>query len=290
MTEKSADNTETISTSTELKEEHPEKPEVEPKNQETQADQKDSKPKEKSKSKSPSKSKSKSPSKKRNYLKLGNRNKTKTDKNHHQKVSRRRVRRPFRRGFKTNYYPKRRLQRAQNAYRRTYSKQRNGGFRRHTKNRPFHFKPRRNLRLRKVFVGGLPRSMKSRTLFNLFRFEGRLLSARIIYDKLGYSRGFGILEFANPRDSWKVIRKWNETFYNGFKIKVAYKKRFRRGGKKQQKRNNGYRKTSNSGNMGERKGSFGKSLNGNGRRWNYKGNGNQLGNRGFRKGSLKARN
>ena len=85
---------------------------------------------------------------------------------------------------------------------------------------------RRNLRLRKVFVGGLPYTVNNRELYNLFRIEGRLLNWRVVYNRYnGLSRGWGDLEFVNPRDAWRAIRKWDGTTYKGLILRVEYKKR-----------------------------------------------------------------
>ena len=84
---------------------------------------------------------------------------------------------------------------------------------------------RRNLRLRKIFVGGLPYSVNNRELYNLFRIEGRLLNWRVVYNRYnGLSRGWGDLEFVNPRDAWRAIRKWDGTTYKGLILRVEYKK------------------------------------------------------------------
>lgn len=164
------------------------------------------------------------------------------------------------------------------------------------------FKPiRRYLRLRKLFVSRIPRSVDDRKFFNLFRYEGRLLSAKIIYDKLGYSKGFGILEFANPRDAWKVIKKCNDNYFRGFRLKVQYKKKwikkgwrkFNRGGsrgnsKRFQKNGNFGGMGGNNGgtqimqNMRGRKGSF-NSRQINGRKWNRGNRNNQAMRGGIRK-------
>ena len=93
--------------------------------------------------------------------------------------------------------------------------------------RRFYQRRRRNT-LRRIFVGGLPRFVNNRQLYNLFRNEGRILSYRISYDRFGYSRGWGEIEFLNPRDAWKSIRKWNNTTYRGSLIRVEYKRRQRR--------------------------------------------------------------
>ena len=83
----------------------------------------------------------------------------------------------------------------------------------------------RRFGLRKLFVGGLPRSVNNRVLYNLFKREGRLIGCRIAYDRMGYSKGWGDLEYANPRDAWKVIRKWNNTEQRGKRLRVEYKRR-----------------------------------------------------------------
>ena len=96
--------------------------------------------------------------------------------------------------------------------------------------RRFVFKPRTrmNLRLRKLFIGGLHKSINNRKLYNLFRQEGRILGWKVFYDRNGYSRGFGVLEFDRPRDAWKTIQKWNNTPYMGYNLRIEYKNNLRR--------------------------------------------------------------
>lgn len=114
-----------------------------------------------------------------------------------------------------------RLQRAQAAVRNKRGT-RGGRFRR------FNNFRRRNLRLRKVFVGGLPNYVDNRRLYGLFRPDGVIIGCRVIYNRLGISRGFGELEFANPRAAWRVIKRWNNTTYQGKTLRVEYKRRRRR--------------------------------------------------------------
>lgn len=96
--------------------------------------------------------------------------------------------------------------------------------------RRFVFRPRTrmNLRLRKLFIGGLHKSINNRKLYNLFRQEGRILGWKVFYDRNGYSRGFGVLEFDRPRDAWKTIQKWNNTPYMGYNLRIEYKNNLRR--------------------------------------------------------------
>ena len=90
-----------------------------------------------------------------------------------------------------------------------------------------NFRGRRNLRLRIVFVGGLPPDVGSRRLYSLFRKEGRIVSRKVVYNRNGFSRGYGFIEFRNPRDAWRAIQKWNNTTLGGRQITVEYRKRRR---------------------------------------------------------------
>jgi hypothetical protein len=92
----------------------------------------------------------------------------------------------------------------------------------------FARRTRMNLKLRKIFVGGLHKSINNRKLFNLFRQEGRILGWKVFYDRNGYSRGFGVLEFDRPRDAWKTIQRWNNSSYMGLKLRIEYKKNINR--------------------------------------------------------------
>lgn len=92
----------------------------------------------------------------------------------------------------------------------------------------FRKRTRMNLRLRKLFIGNLHKSITNRQLYNLFKKEGNILGWKVFYNRNGFSRGFGILEFDRPRDAWKAIQKWNNTFLKGNKIRVEYKNSARR--------------------------------------------------------------
>ena len=92
----------------------------------------------------------------------------------------------------------------------------------------FTRRTRMNLKLRKIFIGGLHKSINNRKLFNLFKQEGRILGWKVFYDRNGYSRGFGVLEFDRPRDAWKTIQRWNNSSYMGLKLRIEYKKNINR--------------------------------------------------------------
>ena len=112
-----------------------------------------------------------------------------------------------------------RLYRAQNNIRRNNQRGPNRNRRRYN-----NFRARRNPNFRIIFVANLPYYINNRTLRNLFRKEGRIVDSRIVYGRNG-SKGYGFIEFNNPRDAWRSIQKWNNTTLDGRTIVVEYRKR-----------------------------------------------------------------
>ena len=90
-----------------------------------------------------------------------------------------------------------------------------------------NFASRRNLRLRIIFVGGLPSDFDNRRLYSLFRKEGRIVGCKMVFNRMGISKGYGFIEFARPRDAWRVIQKWNNTTFGGQQLTIEYRKRRR---------------------------------------------------------------
>ena len=90
-----------------------------------------------------------------------------------------------------------------------------------------NFNNRRNLRLRIVYVGGLPNGVDNRRLYSLFRQEGRIIGCKIVFNRMGISKGYGFIEFGNPRDAWRAIQRWNNTTLGKKVITVEYRKRRR---------------------------------------------------------------
>ena len=111
-----------------------------------------------------------------------------------------------------------------------YASRNNNNNNNQRRRRRFFFtrRTRMNLKLRKIFIGGLHKSINNRKLFNLFKQEGRILGWKVFYDRNGYSRGFGVLEFDRPRDAWKTIQRWNNSSYMGLKLRIEYKKNINR--------------------------------------------------------------
>ena len=83
---------------------------------------------------------------------------------------------------------------------------------------------RRNPKFRIIFVANMPFYINSRMLRDLFRKEGRINQASIVRGRNG-SKGYGFVEFYNPRDAWRSIQKWNNTTLDGRTIVVEYRKR-----------------------------------------------------------------
>ncbi len=139
----------------------------------------------------------------------------------------RRTRRPIRRLFPKFRRNRNRLQRVQNALGYNNRNFRNRQKRNNFNSLPYKTKPNNynnNNNKREVFVKGLPRFVDSKILFNLFKNEGRINQCNVLYDNIGFSRGIGKIEFADFRDAWKVINKWNNSDYKGFTLKLEYKK------------------------------------------------------------------
>ena len=114
-----------------------------------------------------------------------------------------------------------RLARAQN------NLNRNGGFRNRRFRRFNFFNRRPNFRRRIIFVGGLPNRITNRALFQLFRPEGRIIGYRVVKNRGGFSRGFGFVEFARPRDALRSIQKWNNTTLDRNIITARFRRRRR---------------------------------------------------------------
>ena len=82
-----------------------------------------------------------------------------------------------------------------------------------------------NIPNRSIYIGNLPYQINDDVLFRLFRAEGNIVSSRVVKDFEGKSKGFGFVEFQNPRDAFKSIKKWDNTFLGGKVIKVHFRRR-----------------------------------------------------------------
>ena len=149
-----------------------------------------------------------------------------------------------------------RLFRAQNNINRNNNRSGRNNNRRRFNN----YLTRRNLKLRIIFVANMPFNINSRMLRNLFKGEGRIYQARIVNGRNG-SKGYGFVEFYNPRDAWRSIQKWNNTLLGGRRIIVQYRK-------KRRNRNNFGNRGFNGYNNYQR---FGQTRQGNGYGRNFKG-------------------
>ena len=74
---------------------------------------------------------------------------------------------------------------------------------------------------KRLFVGGLPYSVTSQELNEIFAATGKVTSANVISDKYtGNSKGFGFVEFEDDKEADEAIKKLNETEIGGRKITV----------------------------------------------------------------------
>ena len=75
---------------------------------------------------------------------------------------------------------------------------------------------------KRLFVGGLPYSVTSQQLNDMFAAVGKVSSANVITDKFtGNSKGFGFVDFEDDKDADEAIKKLNESEVEGRKIFVA---------------------------------------------------------------------
>ena len=125
------------------------------------------------------------------------------------------VRRRRRIGVRLN---RNRLERAENNFRNN-RRGPQGRFRQRN-----NYRRRRNRGLRILFIGNLPRNVDNKRLYSLFRNEGKINGVRIVYNRMGLSNGYGFVEFNNPRDAFRSVRKWNNTTLGGNIITVEYRR------------------------------------------------------------------
>lgn len=74
---------------------------------------------------------------------------------------------------------------------------------------------------KRLFVGGLPYSVTSSQLEEMFAKNGKVSSATVISDKYtGRSKGFGFVEMEDDAEADKAIEALNQTEIEGRKIAV----------------------------------------------------------------------
>lgn len=74
---------------------------------------------------------------------------------------------------------------------------------------------------KKLFIGGLPWSMSSQSLKDLFAQYGEIVDAVIISDReTGRSKGFGFITFAKEEDAEKAKQEMNGKDIEGRSIIV----------------------------------------------------------------------
>lgn len=74
---------------------------------------------------------------------------------------------------------------------------------------------------KKLFVGGLPYTITSSQLEEIFSKFGKVVSCDVITDRYsGQSKGFGFVEMENDKEADEAIEKLNDTELEGRKIAV----------------------------------------------------------------------
>ncbi len=74
----------------------------------------------------------------------------------------------------------------------------------------------------KLFVGGLPYSVNSQKLEEIFAAFGQVQSAQVISDKFtNQSKGFGFVEMGNDDEAQAAIKDLNDSEVDGRRINVS---------------------------------------------------------------------
>ena len=74
---------------------------------------------------------------------------------------------------------------------------------------------------KKLYVGGLPYSVTSSQLEEIFSKFGKIVSCDVIVDRYSdRSKGFGFVEMENDKEADEAIEKLNDTEMEGRKITV----------------------------------------------------------------------
>lgn len=73
-----------------------------------------------------------------------------------------------------------------------------------------------------MFVGGLPYSVDSKKLEEIFASFGAVVSAQVITDKFtNQSKGFGFVEMSNDDEAQNAIKELNDSEVEGRRINVS---------------------------------------------------------------------
>ena len=134
-----------------------------------------------------------------------------------QRIQRRGLNKQMLRQNRQVFQKRDRLERVRNNTNRNFNKGNIQRFRRFN-----NIRRRVNIPNRSIYIGNLPYQINDDVLFRLFRAEGNIISARVVKDFEGKSKGFGFVEFQNPRDAFRSIKKWNNTFLDNRTIIVRY--------------------------------------------------------------------
>ncbi|EPX72685.1 RNA-binding protein [Schizosaccharomyces octosporus yFS286] len=74
----------------------------------------------------------------------------------------------------------------------------------------------------RIYVGNLPWATNNQELFDLFRRTGNVVQAKIAYESNGYSRGYGVVEYAKEHEAADAIKNFSGCQYGGRHLQVSY--------------------------------------------------------------------
>lgn len=93
----------------------------------------------------------------------------------------------------------------------------------------------------KLFIGGLPYSIDSQKLKEMFEQFGEVISANVITDKFtNQSKGFGFVEISDDNAAAEAIKKLDGSDLDGRRLGVSVAKP-----REERPRNNGYNRDNN---------------------------------------------
>lgn len=78
--------------------------------------------------------------------------------------------------------------------------------------------------MKRIFVGNLDYTTNHTQFKELFDKFGNILSARVVTDDEGRSKGFGFVDFENEEDANKAVAEMNNYEHKGSNLNVSIAK------------------------------------------------------------------
>ena len=85
-----------------------------------------------------------------------------------------------------------------------------------------------NVNSANIFIKGLSSNETNKSFYELFSKYGEIFSSKVVQDYLGHSKGYGFIQYKDPKSAEEVISKCNGMNYNDKTLTLElYKKRTR---------------------------------------------------------------